>query len=190
MNKIAEYIQKKTGCKCFQQNDSNTIIIYSTLDDIRNHLLFLRNNKKCRFELLIDIFGIDYPNRKKRFELIYNLLSIVYNIRVHVKLQLHEGDTPSSVTNIFSAASWFEREVFDMYGIKFYNHPNLQRILTDYTFKGHPMLKDFPLTGYEEVKYDIKSKKIKYSPIDLPQDFRIFDNLSPWGGKIQNKHKK
>ncbi|MDF0607531.1 NADH-quinone oxidoreductase subunit C [Wolbachia endosymbiont of Onchocerca gibsoni] len=182
MNKTAKYIQKKTKCKCIQQDDG-TIIIYSALDNIENHLLFLRDDEKCRFELLIDIFGVDYPDREKRFELIYNLLSVVYNIRLHIKLQLDESDTPPSIAKIFSTASWFEREVFDMYGVEFSDHPDLRRILTDYGFKGHPMLKDFPLTGYEEVKYDIEAKKVVYNPIDLPQDFRILNSLSPWEGK-------
>lgn len=146
-------------------------------------MLFLRDDEKCRFELLIDIFGVDYPDREKRFELIYNLLSVVYNIRLHIKLQLDESDTPPSIAQIFSTASWFEREVFDMYGVEFSDHPDLRRILTDYGFKGHPMLKDFPLTGYEEVKYDIEAKKVVYNPIDLPQDFRILNSLSPWEGK-------
>ncbi|QKX01975.1 NADH-quinone oxidoreductase subunit C [Wolbachia endosymbiont of Cruorifilaria tuberocauda] len=181
MNKTAKYIQKKTKCEYIQQSD-NTIIMCSTLSDIENHLLFLRDNERCRFELLVDIFGIDYPCREKRFELIYNLLSIVHNVRLHVKLQLGESEIPPSIIKIFSTASWFEREVFDMYGIEFSNHPDLRRILTDYGFKGHPMLKDFPLTGYKEVKYDIKEKKVVYNPIDLPQDFRMFDSLSPWEG--------
>ncbi|KLT21971.1 NADH dehydrogenase I, C subunit [Wolbachia endosymbiont of Armadillidium vulgare str. wVulC] len=182
MDKTAKYIQKKTKCECIQKNDG-TIVIYSALNDIENHLLFLRDDEKCRFELLVDIFGVDYPNREKRFELIYNLLSIVYNTRIHIKLKLYESDMPTSVAKIFSTASWFEREVFDMYGIKFLGHLDLRRILTDYGFKGHPMLKDFPLTGYEEVRYDIEAKKIVYNPIDLPQDFRMFDSLSPWEGK-------
>lgn len=144
MDKTAKYIQKKTKCECIQKNDG-TIVIYSALNDIENHLLFLRDDEKCRLELLVDVFGVDYPDREKRFELIYNLLSVVHNIRVHIKLQLCAGDIPLSVAKIFNAASWFEREVFDMYGMEFSDHPDLRRILTDYGFKGHPMLKDFPL---------------------------------------------
>ncbi|QKX02406.1 NADH-quinone oxidoreductase subunit C [Wolbachia endosymbiont of Dirofilaria (Dirofilaria) immitis] len=182
MSETVKYIQEKTKCERIQQ-DNGTIIMYAALGDIENYLLFLRDDEKCRFELLVDIFGVDYPDREKRFELIYNLLSVIYNIRLHIKLQLDESDTPSSIVKIFSTASWFEREVFDMYGIEFSGHPDLRRILTDYGFKGHPMLKDFPLTGYEEVKYDIETKKVVYNPIDLPQDFRIFDSLSPWEGE-------
>ncbi len=182
MDKTGKYIQKKLKCKCIQKDDG-TIVIYSALGDIEKHLLFLRDDEEFRFESLIGIFGIDYPNREKRFELIYNLLSIVHNIRVHIKLQLCESDMLPSVAKIFSTASWFEREVFDMYGIEFSDHPDLRRILTDYGFKGHPMLKDFPLTGYEEVRYDIAAKKVVYNPIDLPQDFRMFDSLSPWEGE-------
>ncbi|WP_265014860.1 NADH-quinone oxidoreductase subunit C [Wolbachia endosymbiont (group B) of Camptogramma bilineatum] len=186
MDKTEKYIQKKTKCECIQKNDG-TIVIYSALNDIENHLLFLRDDEKCRLELLVDVFGVDYPDREKRFELIYNLLSVVHNIRVHIKLQLCEGDIPLSVAKIFNAASWFEREVFDMYGIEFSDHPDLRRILTDYGFKGHPMLKDFPLTGYEEVRYDIEAKKVVYNTIDLPQDFRMFDSLSPWEGSKATK---
>ncbi|APR98759.1 NADH-quinone oxidoreductase subunit C [Wolbachia endosymbiont of Folsomia candida] len=182
MDKIKKYIQKKLKCECVKV-DEYTIATHLTLGDIEKHLLFLRDDEKCRFELLVDIFAVDYPDREKRFELIYNLLSVVHNIRVYVKLQLYEGDIPTSVSEIFSTASWFEREVFDMYGIEFSSHPDLRRILTDYGFKGNPMLKDFPLTGYEEVRYDIEAKKVVYNPIDLPQDFRTFDSLSPWEGK-------
>ncbi|MDG7056281.1 MAG: NADH-quinone oxidoreductase subunit C [Wolbachia endosymbiont of Meromenopon meropis] len=179
INRTIKYIQKETKCECIEQNDG-TIVMYSSLDNIKNDLLFLRDSKKCRFELLIDVFTVDYPDREKRFELIYNLLSVVCNIRIHIKLLLHENDTPPSISCIFSTASWFEREVFDMYGIKFSGHPDLRRILTDYGFKGYPMLKDFPLTGYEEVRYNIETKKVMYGPIDLPQDLRMFNNLSPW----------
>ncbi|OEY86922.1 NADH-quinone oxidoreductase subunit C [Wolbachia pipientis] len=177
-----QYIQKKLKCKHIQ-TDNSTIIIYAAISDIEKYLLFLRDDTQCRFELLIDIFGVDYPNKDKRFEIIYNLLSVVFNARIHIKLPLNEGEIVPSVTKIFSTASWFEREVFDMYGIEFSGHPDLRRILTDYGFVGHPLLKDFPLTGYEEVKYDEKKKKVVYNPIDLSQDFRVFDSLSPWEGK-------
>lgn len=177
-----KYIKQKLKCECIELNDS-TFVISSTLGNIEKDILFLRDDKKCRFELLIDVFCVDYPDRNERFELIYNLLSVVYNIRIHIKLHLCEDDVAPSVANIFNTASWFEREVFDMYGIEFSGHPDLRRILTDYGFKGYPMLKDFPLTGYEEVKYDNKTKKVVYNPIDLPQDFRLFESLSPWEGK-------
>ncbi|MDN5247915.1 MAG: NADH-quinone oxidoreductase subunit C [Wolbachia endosymbiont of Tyrophagus putrescentiae] len=177
-----KYIQKKLKCECTQADDRTTVV-HSTPGDIKEHLFFLRDDEKCRFELLIDIFAVDYPDREKRFEVIYNLLSVVHNTRAHVKLQLSEGESAPSITKIFSTASWFEREVFDMYGVEFSGHPDLRRILTDYGFKGYPMLKDFPLTGYEEVIYDPQAKKVVYNPIDLPQDFRTFDNLSPWEGK-------
>jgi NADH-quinone oxidoreductase subunit C len=180
--KMDQYIQKKLKCKHIQM-DSSTVIIYSTPDTIEEYLLFLRDDEQCRFELLVDVFGIDYPDHDKRFEIIYNLLSIVHNTRIHVKLPLDEDKTVPSVTRIFSTASWFEREVFDMYGIKFSHHPDLRRILTDHGFTGHPLLKDFPLTGYEEVKYDENKKKVVYNPIDLAQDYRFFDSLSPWGSK-------
>lgn len=173
------YIYKTLKCKCLRANDQ-TIVINSTISEIENHLLFLRDNEKCQFESLIDVFAVDYPNRNKRFEIIYHLLSIVHNTRVRVRLELYESDLPASVAKLFSTASWFEREIFDMYGIEFSGHPDLRRILTDYGFKGHPMLKDFPLTGYKEIRYDTKTKKVVYHPVDLPQDFRLFDTLSPW----------
>ncbi|MDD9331598.1 MAG: NADH-quinone oxidoreductase subunit C [Wolbachia sp.] len=182
MDEIEKHIKTKLKCECIRR-DGDSIVMHSTLDDIEKHLLFLRDNKKCRFELLVDIFGVDYPDRERRFDVVYNLLSIVHNIRIRVKLQLYESDMPTSVVKIFSTASWFEREVFDMYGIEFSGHPDLRRILTDYGFKGYPMLKDFPLTGYEEVRYDIEAKKVVYNPINLPQDFRTFESLSPWEGK-------
>ncbi len=180
--KMDQHIQKKLKCECVQLG-SSTIQIYATINTIKEYLIFLHDDELCRFELLVDIFGVDYLNHDKRFEVIYNLLSIVHNTRIRIKLPIDEGEVVPSVTKIFSAASWFEREIFDMYGIKFSSHPDLRRILTDYGFVGHPLLKDFPLTGYEEVKYDQNKKKVVYNPIDLPQDYRLFDSLSPWGSK-------
>lgn len=182
MDKIVEHIKTKLKFKCIEKS-GHTIVAHSTSNSIEEQLLFLRDDGKCRFEVLIDIFAVDYPDRDRRFEVIYNLLSIVHNLRMQIKLQICEADSIPSVTKMFSTASWFEREVFDMYGIEFSGHPDLRRILTDYGFKGYPMLKDFPLTGYEEIKYDEKAKKVIYSPIDLPQDFRLFDSLSPWEGE-------
>ncbi len=145
-------------------------------------LLFLRDNSKCAFTQLVDIFGVDYLAREKRFEVIYNLLSLEHNQRVRVKIMVSEDDQVPSVTEIFAAANWLEREVWDMYGVLFAGHPDLRRILTDYGFSGHPQRKDFPLTGYVEVRYDQELKRVVYEPVKLTQDFRNFDFVSPWEG--------
>ncbi|UWI83313.1 NADH-quinone oxidoreductase subunit C [Wolbachia endosymbiont of Howardula sp.] len=185
MHSMVHYIQKNTRCTCIHSYDS-TIVMYSLLSDLKTHLLFLRDDQNCRYEVLIDIFGVDYPNRDQRFEIIYNLLSIVHNMRIHVKCKLYEGELPISIGTIFSTASWFEREIFDMYGIAFSEHKDLRRILTDYGFHGNPMLKDFPITGTQEVIYNEEKRKVVYQAIDLPQDFRRFDTLSPWEGQVHN----
>ncbi|WP_339045680.1 NADH-quinone oxidoreductase subunit C [Candidatus Mesenet endosymbiont of Agriotes lineatus] len=186
---ILKSVKSITNAVCIKK-DNFFLEGKSTKEKITEHLSLLHDNPKCRFEVLIDIFAVDYPQKDKRFELIYNLLSIVHNVRLCLKLEIGENDSPPTVTNIFSTASWFEREVFDMYGIEFTGHPDLRRILSDYGFKGHPMLKDFPLVGYEEVKYDIEAKKVVYNPIDLAQDFRMFDCLSPWKGTEYKKQEK
>ena len=155
---IITHVDASLNVKCTIQ-DSTTLELNSTPQDIHNHILFLCNDRKCKFQILIDIFTVDYPHRKARFEVIYSLLSIINNIRIFCKVLLHENENITSITNIFNAAGWFEREVFDMYGILFTNNPDLRRILTDYGFSGHPMLKDFPLSGYKEVRYDISKRK-------------------------------
>ncbi|QGR02381.1 NADH-quinone oxidoreductase subunit C [Ehrlichia ruminantium] len=176
---IITHIDASLNVKCTMQ-DNITLILHSTPQNIYDHILFLRNDKKCKFQILIDIFTVDYPHREARFDVIYSLLSIIHNIRICCKVPLHENENITSITNIFNAAGWFEREVFDMYGILFSNNPDLRRILTDYGFSGHPMLKDFPLSGYKEVRYDISKKEVKYEPVNLQQNFRSFDFLSPW----------
>ncbi len=181
IKEISKSVKSIINNDCIKK-DNSFLEGKSTPEKIIEHLSLLRDNSKCRFEVLIDIFAVDYPQRDKRFELIYNLLSIVHNIRLCLKLEVGESDFSPTAVNVFSTASWFEREVFDMYGIEFTGHPDMRRILSDYGFKGHPMLKDFPLIGYEEVKYDIEAKKVVYNPIDLAQDFRMFDYLLPWKG--------
>tara|TARA_X000001036_G_C20493816_1_gene730926 strand:+ start:229 stop:846 length:618 start_codon:yes stop_codon:yes gene_type:complete len=143
---------------------------------------FLKSNDKCKFKQLIDIVGVDYPEHEKRFQLIYLLLSHENNLRIKIKIQFHIDQKINSITKIFPSANWMEREVFDMYGVKFKNHPDLRRILTDYGFKGHPLRKDFPLTGFNEVRYSEKEKKVVYEPVKLEQDYRNFDFDSPWEG--------
>ena len=145
-------------------------------------LRFLRDDVQTQFVSIIDICGVDYPGRKKRFEVVYHLLSPRQNMRLRLKLST-DGDTPvPSVTDIFPGANWFEREAYDMYGILFTGHPDLRRLLTDYGFEGHPLRKDFPLTGYSEVRYDDELKRVVYEPVELRQEFRNFDFLSPWEG--------
>ena len=143
---------------------------------------FLKLNENCKFKQLIDIAGVDYPENDKRFELIYLLLSHENNTRIKLLIRFELNQTINSITKIFPSANWMEREVFDMYGIKFKNHPDLRRILTDYGFKGHPLRKDFPLTGFNEVRYSEKEKKVVYEPVKLEQNYRNFDFESPWEG--------
>jgi NADH-quinone oxidoreductase subunit C len=145
-------------------------------------LATLRGDSQCLFELLIDICGVDYPERQERFEVVYHLLSPRRNQRIRVKCCTGEDKPVPSVIEVFPAANWFEREAYDMYGILFSGHPDLRRLLTDYGFQGHPLRKDFPLTGYVEVRYDDAQKRVVYEPVKLTQEFRSFDFMSPWEG--------
>ena len=150
--------------------------------DIVRVMTFLRDDSECQFTILIDICGVDYPNRPRRFDVVYHLLSIAKNHRIRVKIETEEASSVPSVVSIHPAANWFEREAFDMYGILFSDHPDLRRILTDYGFTGYPLRKDFPLTGYVEVRWDDEQKRVVYEPVKLVQEFRDFDFLSPWEG--------
>jgi NADH-quinone oxidoreductase subunit C len=145
-------------------------------------LAALRDDTQCLFEVLIDICGVDYPEREKRFDVVYHLLSSRRNQRVRVKCEADEDTMVPSAVDVFPAANWFEREAYDMYGILFSGHPDLRRLLTDYGFQGHPLRKDFPLTGYVEVRYDDAQKRVVYDPVKLTQEFRSFDFMSPWEG--------
>jgi NADH-quinone oxidoreductase subunit C len=142
----------------------------------------LRDDAACRFEILIDICGVDYPARPNRFDVVYHLLSVRKNQRLRLKLETDEATPVPSVISVFPAANWYEREAYDMYGILFSNHPDLRRLLTDYGFEGYPLRKDFPLTGYKEVRYDDEQKRVVYEPVRLTQEFRNFDFESPWEG--------
>ena len=144
--------------------------------------MFLRNDGNCQFKILIDICGVDYPQRNPRFEVVYNLLSLTQNQRIRIKLLVDEDVSVPTATGVYSSAGWFEREAWDLYGIIFSNHDDLRRILTDYGFEGHPLRKDFPLTGHVEVRYDESQKRVVYDPVKLTQDYRTFDFLSPWEG--------
>jgi NADH-quinone oxidoreductase subunit C len=145
-------------------------------------LLYLRDDRECRFVCFIDLCGVDYPERENRFDVVYHLLSPYKNQRVRVKIEIGEGTPVPSVIEVFPAANWFEREAYDLYGILFTGHPDLRRILTDYGFSGHPLRKDFPLTGHVEVRYDDEQKRVVYEKVKLTQEFRPFDYLSPWEG--------
>jgi NADH-quinone oxidoreductase subunit C len=151
-------------------------------ESLRRFITFLLNDANCDFRQLMSICGVDYPERDERFEVVYNLLSLKHNFRVRVKVATDETTPVDSITGIYSAAGWFEREVWDMYGIFFSDHPDLRRILTDYGFEGHPLRKDFPLTGFVELRYDETQKRVVYEPVKLAQDYRNFDFVSPWEG--------
>ncbi|MEM1038353.1 MAG: NADH-quinone oxidoreductase subunit C [Pseudomonadota bacterium] len=158
------------------------ITLTTTAQQIVPLLKFLRDDAQCQFIALVDIAGVDYPERERRFDVVYHLLSPRQNQRMRVKLQTDERSPVPSVVDIYPGADWFEREAYDLYGILFTGHPDLRRLLTDYGFEGHPLRKDFPLTGFSEVRYDDEQKRVVYEPVHLRQEFRNFDFLSPWEG--------
>ena len=160
----------------------NQLIIYIDVEDIISTILFLKTNEKCRFRQLIDITAVDYPQNEKRFKIVYLLLSHEKNLRIIINTKIDEKIIVPSITKIFPSANWMEREVFDMYGISFKDHPDLRRILTDYGFNGYPLRKDFPLTGHTEVRYSEEKKKVISEPVKLDQEYRDFDFESPWEG--------
>ena len=162
------------------QIEKHENILHVNAESIWAVLYFLKHHTNTRFEILVDVCGVDYPSRKHRFEVVYNLLSVQYNSRIRVQTSVDEITPISSVVSIFSSAGWWEREVWDMFGVYFSNHPDLRRILTDYGFEGHPLRKDFPLSGYLEVRYDDSEKRVVSEPIELAQEFRYFDFASPW----------
>jgi NADH-quinone oxidoreductase subunit C len=158
------------------------LFIYVDIEDIISTILFLKTNQKCKFKQLIDITAVDYPQKEKRFKIVYLLLSHENNLRIIINISIDEKEIVPSVTKIFPSANWMEREVFDMYGISFKDHPDLRRILTDYGFDGYPLRKDFPLTGHTEVRYSEEKKKVISEPVNLDQEYRDFDFESPWEG--------
>ena len=162
--------------------ENEELLIEIAEGDLIDVIQFLKSNESSKFKQLIDIAGVDYPENEKRFELVYLFLSHEHNLRIKVLIKFQINQPINSLTKIFPSANWMEREVFDMYGIKFKNHPDLRRILTDYGFKGHPLRKDFPLTGFNEVRYSEKEKKVIYEPVKLEQNYRNFDFESPWEG--------
>ena len=183
LKKIEKIINSELASKVQQSviiNEELTVEI--NVNDLVEVVQFLKSNEKCKFRQLVDIAGVDYPEKDKRFQLVYLFLSHENNIRVKILIKFQTKELINSLTKIFPSANWMEREVYDMYGIKFKNHPDLRRILTDYGFKGHPLRKDFPLTGFNEVRYSEKEKKVIYEPVKLEQNYRNFDFESPWEG--------
>ena len=160
------------------------------VEDLSSTILFLKTNNKCRFKQLIDITAVDYPEKEERFKIVYLLLSHENNFRIIINININEKTTVPSITKIFPSANWMEREVFDMYGLSFENHPDLRRILTDYGFEGYPLWKDFPLTGHTEVRYSEEKKKVVSEPVKLDQEYRNFDFESPWEGTDYIKREK
>ena len=180
---LQEIVQKVQECSLESVSiEKEELVLIGIPSEIPELIGFLKKNSECQFTTLIDITAVDYPGRENRFDVVYHLLSMNLNHRVRVKVQIDEGVVVPSLVNLFPSANWFEREVFDMYGILFSGHPDLRRILTDYGFKGHPLRKDFPLTGFSEVRYDEVQKKVVYEPVELVQEFRDFDFESPWEG--------
>jgi len=160
----------------------NELTLTVRREQIANILGFLRDDASCKFVQLTDVCGVDFPDRAERFEVVYHLLSMHHNQRIRVKVSTDEETTVPSVVDVFPSANWYEREAWDMYGIMFAGHPDLRRLLSDYGFQGHPLRKDFPLTGYVEVRYSEEEKRVIYEPVKLAQEFRSFDFMSPWEG--------
>ena len=188
---LAEYIEEKVDAVESHSFEHGELILIASVDKIKRVLNFLRDDKECQCQLLMDITGVDDPDRiKARFEVVYQLLSLRHNHRIRVKLSVDEDTLVPSAVNLYSSALWYEREIWDMYGVMFDGNPDLRRILTDYGFEGHPQRKDFPLTGYVELRYDEELKRVVYEPVKLTQDFRSFDYLSPWEGMTDVQKKQ
>ncbi len=183
LNDLAAHVKGKLG-----EAILDSVLVHGELTitvapaDIVEVATFLRDDARCRFVSIIDVCGADYPYREKRFDVNYHLLSPTRNLRIRVKVHADEDTLVPSVTGVWPGADWYERETYDLYGVLFSGHPDLRRILTDYGFEGHPLRKDFPLTGFVEVRYDDEAKRVVYEPVELKQEFRNFDFLSPWEG--------
>ena len=186
MNSLSDLEKKINSELNTKINDSKTVHeqLYLSIDneDLLDVILFLKTNKDTKFKQLIDITTVDYPENSKRFKMIYLFLSHQFNQRIIISSLINENEVVPSLTKVFPSANWMEREVFDMYGVKFKDHPNLRRILTDYGFEGYPLRKDFPLSGHLEVRYSEDEKKVIYEPVKLEQNYRNFDYESPWEG--------
>ena len=158
------------------------LVVDARADQVARVLKFLKDDPRCRFEQLTDLCGVDYPERDPRFDVVYHLLSVSHNRRLRLRIGVNEDEPVPSATGVYASAGWWEREAWDLYGIYFAGNPDLRRLLTDYGFDGHPLRKDFPLTGYVELRYDSEQKRVVYEPVKLTQEFRRFDFLSPWEG--------
>jgi NADH-quinone oxidoreductase subunit C len=182
LRELGEHVTQASGVVTQYRVEFGELTLEAEAKDIVALAKFLREDPRCQFISFIDICGVDYPAREKRFDVVYHLLSPKLNQRIRVKVQTDETTMVPSLTGVFSGALWFEREAYDLYGILFSGHPDLRRILTDYGFDGHPLRKDFPLTGFVEVRWDDEAKRVLYEPVRLNQEFRDFDFLSPWEG--------
>ena len=191
LDKIEKLVNSELSSKILNTEIKfSELLLKVSVNEVLEVIQFLKSDKRLKFRQLIDIAAIDYPNDEKRFEIVYLLLSLENNQRLKISIKFEPNEKIPSLTKIFPSANWMEREVSDMYGIKFINHPDLRRILTDYNFKGHPLRKDFPLTGFNEVRYSEKEKKVIYEPVKLEQNYRNFDFSSPWEGTKYQKEIK
>ncbi len=180
---LAGVLEAKKGDALVSSTIENTeLTVHVTPSGLTEFVEFLKSDASCQFTTLVDITAVDYPSREKRFDMVYHFLSMTLNHRIRVKVSLEDGKIIETISDIHPSAGWFEREVFDMYGIMFANHPDLRRLLTDYGFQGHPLRKDFPTTGYVELRYDEVEKRCVYEPVKLTQEYRQFDFMSPWEG--------
>jgi len=185
LRELGDYVGAAIGNDLLATNIANDeLSLHIARDSIIKVLTLLRDDQNCQFKQLVDVTAVDHPEQAERFVVVYNLLSLRQNQRIRLKLTTDERTPVASVVGVFSSAIWLEREIWDMFGIFFSDHPDLRRILTDYGFEGHPLRKDFPLTGFKEVRYDEEQKRVVYEPVKLPQEFRRFDFMSPWEGML------
>ena len=183
LEELGDHIKAaRPDCILSTEIERGELTLHAALASVPTLVDFLKSDKTCRFSTLVDLTAVDYPARESRFDLVYHFLSMYQNHRVRLKAQVREDEMAPSITDTHPSANWFEREVFDLFGILFSGHPDLRRILTDYGFRGHPLRKDFPTTGYVEVRYDETTKRVIYEPVDLVQEYRQFDFMSPWEG--------
>jgi NADH-quinone oxidoreductase subunit C len=183
LKELGAYIElKRPDCVLVWDVTHGELNVNVAPSNIVDFIDFLKTDPTCRFSSLVDITGVDYPERAKRFDVVYHFLSMYQNQRIRLRVSIREDDMVPSISDVHPSANWFEREVFDMFGVLFSGHPDLRRILTDYGFRGYPLRKDFPTTGYTEVRYDESQKRVVYEPVSLVQEYRQFDFMSPWEG--------
>jgi len=183
LHELGAHIEaKRTDCVISWSVENDELTLNVSASNLVSFVEFLRNDNACQFSSLVDITAVDYPSRGKRFDVVYHFLSMYQNHRIRLRTEVRERDMVPSIITVHPSANWFEREIFDMFGILFSGHPDLRRILTDYGFRGYPLRKDFPTTGYTEVRYDEVQKRVVYEPVNLVQEYRQFDFMSPWEG--------